>query len=82
MQKSTRKRGRKQTPLQYMLQVMNDPTAEVSRRDRMAIAAASFCHPRVLDYRVGKKDKQAEAAETAGTGTAWAKDLQFEIRAN
>jgi hypothetical protein len=36
-----------QTPLHYMLSVVADPTADVDRRDRMAIAAAPFCHPRI-----------------------------------
>ena len=36
-----------QTPLDYMLSVMNDPQADETRRDRMAIAVASFVHARV-----------------------------------
>jgi hypothetical protein len=31
-------------PLDYMLAVMRDPLAEVRRRDRMAKAAALYCH--------------------------------------
>jgi hypothetical protein len=69
-------------PLEYMLTVMNDPAADGGRRDRMAMAAAPYCHPRVADKSWGKKDAQAEAAETAGAGTAWAGDLEFEGRAN
>jgi phage terminase small subunit len=70
----------KMQPLEYMLAVMNDPTAEEYRRDRMAIAAAPFCHPRISDAVKGKKDQQTEAAEMAGMGTVWAKDLEFEDR--
>jgi hypothetical protein len=33
------------SPLQYLLGVVNDPTASPSRRDRAAIAAARLCHP-------------------------------------
>jgi hypothetical protein len=65
-----------------MLAVMNDPTVGFERRDRMAMSAAPYCHPRVADVAKGKKDRQAEAAVTAGTGTAWAGDLEFEGRAN
>jgi hypothetical protein len=72
----------KSTPLDYMLAVIRDPGAGVVRRDKMAIAAAPYCHPRVAYMVKGKKDMQADAAETAGTGTAWAGDLEFEGRAN
>jgi hypothetical protein len=34
-------------PLEYMLNVMRDPGADEKRRDQMAIAAASFVHPRL-----------------------------------
>jgi hypothetical protein len=69
-------------PLEYMLLVMNDPAADEVRRDRMAIAAAPYCHPRVADKSWGKKDAQAEAAATAGAATEWASDLEFDGRAN
>ena len=32
-------------PLDYMLMVIRDKTATQTRRDRMAIAAAPYCHP-------------------------------------
>src|SRR4029077_115873 len=64
----------KMEPLEYMLAVMNDPTSDESRRDRMAIAAAPYCHPRVAERFKGRKDEQSEAAETAGIGTPWAAD--------
>jgi hypothetical protein len=69
-------------PLEYMLAVMNDPGADEVRRDRMAMAAAPYCHPRVADATRGKKDLQAEAAATAGEGTEWGDDLKFEGKAN
>ena len=34
-------------PLEYMLALMRDERTEASRRDAMAIQAASFCHPRL-----------------------------------
>lgn len=38
--------GGGETPLQYMLRVMNDETAEKPRRDDMARAAAPYIHPK------------------------------------
>jgi len=52
-------------PLDYMLNVMNDPTASRSRRDRMAISAAKYIHP--LGDRNKKLDR-AERAKKAGAG--------------
>jgi hypothetical protein len=37
-----------QTPLDYMLSVMRDPSEFPERRDRMAIAAAPYLHAKVL----------------------------------
>jgi hypothetical protein len=54
------------TPLDYLLAVMNDPTAEPERRDRMAIAAAPFVHPRAADGRPTKKQTAEEVAARAG----------------
>ena len=55
-------------PLAYMLRVMNDPGAEPERRDRMAIAAAPFMHPRATGVAKGKKELQAERAKAAASG--------------
>jgi len=38
---------RGETPLQYMLAVMQDQNAPIERRDDMAKAAAPYCHPRL-----------------------------------
>jgi phage terminase small subunit len=54
-----------------MLAVLNDDDAEPARRDRMAIAAAPYCHSRMGDGRVGKKDWQEEESERADDGTEW-----------
>jgi hypothetical protein len=64
-----------EVPLDYMLRVMRDPGADPVRRDRMAIAAAPFCHVRLSDRQPGKKAAQADAAWTAGHGTDWGDDL-------
>lgn len=55
------------TPLDYMLKVMNNPAAESDRRDRMAIAAAPFVHPRKGEG-TGKKEEKGERAKAAGSG--------------
>jgi hypothetical protein len=64
-----------EVPLDYMLRVMRDPGADPVRRDRMAIAAAPFCHVRVSGRRPGKKDMAEAAARTAGRGSEWGTDL-------
>lgn len=69
-------------PLDYMLAVLNDPNADATRRDRMAIAAAPYVHARgdegAADKRIGKKAAADEAAKTAGVDTDWGRDLQFD----
>ena len=37
------------TPLEYMLGVMRDHTADDARRDRMAQSAAPYCHLKASD---------------------------------
>ena len=63
------------SPLDYMLAVLRDPTAAKERRDRMAIAAAPFCHKRymepVVQERKTLKKKRAEDAEKVGTKGRW-----------
>lgn len=54
------------SPLEYMLAVMNDITADGTRRDRMAVAAAPFVHMKKGEG--GKKDERGEAAKAAATG--------------
>lgn len=59
---------KKQTPLAYMLDVMNDDASAKERRDRMAIAAAPFVHARPADAKPGKKDQQAAKAAAVARG--------------
>lgn len=54
------------TPLDYMLAVVNDPTIDAARRDRMAVAAAPYLHPKVAES--GKKEDRAAAASAATSG--------------
>lgn len=54
------------SPLEYMLSVMADPDADPLRRDRMAVAAAPFLHPR--HDLAGKKKVAEEKAQAASSG--------------
>ena len=70
------------SPLEYLLSVVWDETATKERRDRAATVCLPYCHPKLADIAKGVKDQRAEAADTAGIGTPWANDVEFEIRAN
>jgi phage terminase small subunit len=62
------KPGEKILPLDYMLQVINDPEEkDKNRKDRLAIAAAPYCHPRKGEG-AGKKEEKADRAAKAGGG--------------
>jgi len=58
------------TPLEYMLGVINDTSIDPSRRDRMAVAAAPFVHPKAGEA-TGKKAERDAQAKVAGNGTEW-----------
>jgi hypothetical protein len=45
-------------PLPYVLKIMNDTKQPQARRDKMAIAAAGFCHPRLSVYAETKRRSQ------------------------
>jgi hypothetical protein len=64
------------SPLQWLLFVVNDPSASEARRDKCAIAAAPYVHPRPL--AVGKKQRAAREAREAGAGTEWGNDLDVD----
>ena len=72
----------KQMPLDYLLSVVWDETATRVQRYRAATACLPYCHAKLAERGKGVKDQQAEAAEAAGTGTAWAADLESGIRVN
>ena len=61
-------KAKRLTPLQYMLDVMNDKTEkDTARKDRMAVAAAPFVHPRISEGK-GKKEEKDDKAKKAGAG--------------
>lgn len=55
------------TPLDYMLKVMMDDKADPLRRDRMAVSAAPYMHPRKGEGE-GKKEGKEERAIEASKG--------------
>lgn len=44
-------KGGTETPLEYMLRVMCDVTADISRRDHMAISAAPYLHAKLANVQ-------------------------------
>lgn len=54
-------------PLDYMLKIMRDPNTDEATRNRMAIAAAPFVHPRAGEAK-GKKEEKADRARAASSG--------------
>lgn len=51
-------------PLDYMLSVMRDPSAEGKRRDAMAMAAAPYLHPKLS--AIEPKSNEPGGAEVHG----------------
>lgn len=56
----------KQTPLEFLLGVMNDNMVEDRLRIDAAKTAAQYVHPKVGES--GKKDEKKDAAKAAGAG--------------
>lgn len=56
------------SPLEYLLSVLNDPTAHKDQRFRAAIAAAPYVHPKAEGDAKGVKEKRQEAAKAAAGG--------------
>jgi predicted nucleic-acid-binding protein len=63
-------RKNKMTPLEYMEAVINDLTATVERRDRMAQAAAPYRHARAdaVVAAKGVKEQRNDQAKEIGVG--------------
>jgi hypothetical protein len=55
------------TPLQYMIQTMNDPSVDQHRRDRMALEAAPYMHPKLTAIAVGPSDGSPSSNLTVTT---------------
>src|SRR5262245_35293832 len=65
------------SPLEYLLQRINDASVPSEVRDALAIACLPFAHPRA-GYGVGKKEQAAAAAKEVGG--EWGDDLAFDSR--
>ena len=57
-------KARGRMPLEYLLAVMNDCTADEYRRDRMAIAAAPYVHARAGDVKPGNESNSRRVSKT------------------
>ena len=56
-QAAIEKAAERTMPLDHMLAVMHDESADKDRRDRMAIAAAPYLHPRLAVIRQHDKGR-------------------------
>lgn len=60
------------TPLEYMLEVMNDDAGDPDRRDKMAIAAAPYVHAKADAVAAGKKEQRKANADQVAAGGRFA----------
>jgi hypothetical protein len=65
-----------------MLDVMNDADQPPDRRDRMAVAAAPYVHPKAADQKLGEKEVAEKEARSAGLDPEWGDDLSPDVRPN
>jgi hypothetical protein len=54
--------------LEFAMATINDPTADLDGKIRLAIAAMPFQHPKIADVKASKKDAQHQAAKEASKG--------------
>jgi hypothetical protein len=68
----------KLSPLEYLIEVINNPDVDPHRRDTMALAAMPYCHHKVEGRRISKKQQTEKAARNAvrGGSVAWGNDLR------
>jgi hypothetical protein len=71
--------GKVETPLEFLLRVMNDPAEPTELRCRMAIAAAPYVHARRGEAGTGKKEAALERAKIAGSGKFASMLLPFRV---
>jgi hypothetical protein len=56
------------TALEFGMSVVNDPSAEMNDRIRLAIAMLPYQHPKLAEQQGGKKEEAAAAAGRAASG--------------
>jgi len=54
--------------MEYAMSVINDPTAEVSDKIRLAVAILPFQNAKAAETAPGKREQAADAAKTAANG--------------
>ncbi|WP_193188830.1 hypothetical protein [Nisaea sediminum] len=59
-------------PVDYLIKVINDPSANADQKMRAAIAAAPFVHTRTADNKPGKKQQAADRANAASSSGRFA----------
>ena len=67
------------TPLEYALQVMNDPREPKERRDRLCVAAMPFVHTKKGEG--GKREAAAEKANKAASQSKFATPSAPKLKA-
>lgn len=67
------------TPLEFMLAVMRDDNVDLNLRSRMAVSAAPYCHPKVMDQRLTQKKITEQRLANIGNDSDWGSDLDPEI---
>jgi hypothetical protein len=70
---------RGEMPLQYLLKLMRDETADDARRDKAAIAALPYCSARLATHYLDRDARAALAAKAASRDVEWADDLRTEV---
>ena len=55
-------------PLDYLLRVIGYPSATDARRDKLALAALPYCHAKVHDRVMTRKEKTARAVARVVNG--------------
>lgn len=57
-----------ESAMDYAMEIINDPEADIARKDRLAIALLPFQHPKLETTAIGKREAGARAAKTAASG--------------
>jgi hypothetical protein len=69
-------------PLDYLLSVINDPKVSAARRDRLAILCLPFCHPKLIQERLRKKEIRERRARQIAADSPWADILRSPAQTN
>jgi hypothetical protein len=67
------------TPLEYMLKVLRDEGAEEGRRDKMAVEAAPYIHPKLAAVTLKGDDKAPIAIKHTFENLAEASDAYLRL---